>query len=58
MRYPLTGTDVPASERSRKWLFAFWDRQGALADGLHGLNPYTPHTVTPQCCDQRWLTDW
>ena len=21
MRYPLKGTDVPASERSRKWLF-------------------------------------
>ena len=44
---PLKGTDVAPSERSRKWLFAFWDRQGALADGLHGLNPYTPHTVTP-----------
>lgn len=35
------------------------DRQGALANGLHGLNPINTDIRThPLFADQRWLSDW
>jgi hypothetical protein len=38
-----------AESRKPKGFFAFRDRQGALADGLHGLNPQTPFSrYTPR----------
>jgi hypothetical protein len=36
---PLNGHLVSARGAETKGLFCFPDRQGALADGLHGLNP-------------------
>ena len=35
------------------------NRQGALADGLHGLNPRnTDSKRHPLDADQRWFSDW
>jgi hypothetical protein len=45
MRLPRLGV---ATGRSSKRLFCFLDnRQGALADGLHGLNPRNTGLGTP-----------
>ena len=63
MRYPLKRTVVPASERSRKWLFCVLDRQGALANGLHGLNPTNTAPISPvgkrrPALVKRLVKDW
>ena len=48
MRYAERQLVGQVPERSRKWLFCVLDRQGALANGLHGLNPRnTAHRYTP-----------
>jgi hypothetical protein len=54
----IPGVPLPGIELKR--LFCFLDnRQGALADGLHGLNPRnTDRALHPAPADQRRLSDW
>lgn len=50
---PLSGRPVPAGGAETQGLFAFHDRQGALAEGLHGLNPRNTDSPTRKALEPR-----
>lgn len=63
MRYAARQLVVRVPERSRKWLFCVLDRQGALANGLHGLNPTNTAPISPvgkrrPALVKRLVKDW